>query len=148
MRKSASNAGKVWMLSPPGTGGMPIPPDVQARTRERLEEFAAEHYAGKYTRLDIRYKGKFCYIDAYTTAPPFQSFEGRTETEAEFRVRLENTPTHLCRLRYRGQDDRGEMAFYKYSDETYELCYFDNGTFYGTPEEGFDSAAAVYLAEG
>lgn len=37
------------------------------------------------------------------------------------------------------------MAFYKYSDETYELCALKTGTFLGTPEEAFDTAAQVYL---
>lgn len=137
---------KVWMQSPPGTGGIPIPPAVQARTRERIETFAAAHYAGKYTRLDIRFRGKFCYIDAFTPPPPFLPIPGMPETEEEFHTRMEQTPTHLCRLRYHGSDARWDMAFYKYSDEKYELCIFDNGTFYGTPEEGFDTAAQCYLS--
>ncbi len=36
------------------------------------------------------------------------------------------------------------MAFYTYSHETYEPCTFGNGTFHGTPEEGFE-VGAVYL---
>jgi hypothetical protein len=137
---------KVWMPSPPGTGGVPIQPNIQARTRARIEAFAAEHYAGNYTRLDIRFKGKFCYIDAYTEPPPFHPIPGFPETEEEYHERMTSTPTHLCRLRYHGID-RWEMAFYKYSDEKYELCIFDNGSFFGTPEEGFDTAARLYLQE-
>lgn len=36
------------------------------------------------------------------------------------------------------------MAFYTYSHEKYEPSVFSNGTFHGTPEEAFDTAA-VYL---
>jgi len=136
---------KVWMLAPPGTGGVPIPPRIQEQTRARIENYAAEHFAGKYTRLDIRFRTHFCYIDAFTAPPPYVQIPGYPETEDELRERMANIPTHLCRLRYHGSDDRWEMAFYKYSDEKYELCILDNGSFYGTPEEGFDSAAQAYL---
>ncbi|HUU30403.1 MAG TPA: hypothetical protein VM123_21580 [archaeon] len=53
-------------------------------------------------------------------------------------------PTHLCRLRYHGNEDSWAMAFYKYSDEKYEPSFFNNGTFHGTPEEAFETSA-VYL---
>jgi hypothetical protein len=33
------------------------------------------------------------------------------------------------------------MAFYIYSQETYEPTFFANGTFYGTPEEAFEMSA-------
>jgi len=36
------------------------------------------------------------------------------------------------------------MAFYTYSNEKYEPCVFINGSFHGTPEEAFETAA-VYL---
>ena len=146
MRSSAkSQPRKVWMQSPPGTGGVSIPPAVQAKTRERIEKYAAEHYAGKYIRLDIRFNGKFCYIGAYTEPPPFHPIPGLPETEEEYRARILSEPNPLCRLRYHGGDDRWDMAFYKYSDEKYELCVLDTGKFFGTPEEGFETAASVYL---
>jgi hypothetical protein len=132
------------MQSPPGTGGVIIPPDVQAQTRARIETFAAEHYAGKYIRLDIRFRGKFCYIAAYTEPPPYYPSPSFPETEEAYRARLMSTPEPLCRLRYHG-GDQWDMAFYKYSDEKYELCILNTGSFFGTPEEGFDTAAQVYL---
>lgn len=93
---------KVWMQSPPGTGGVTIPPDVQTMTRERIEKFAAGHYAGKYIRLDIRFRGKFCDIAAYTETPPYYPMPGVSETEEEYRARLLSTPDPICRLRYHG----------------------------------------------
>ena len=35
-------------------------------------------------------------------------------------------------------------AFYTYSNEKYEASVFNNGTFYGTPSEAFQSSA-LYL---
>lgn len=60
-------------------------------------------------------------------------------------TRLRHTPTHLCRLRYFGDENAWSMAFYTYSNEKYEPCYFGNGTFYGTPEEAFDVSSG-YLS--
>jgi hypothetical protein len=60
------------------------------------------------------------------------------------RQRLLNTPLHLCRLRYFGDEDRWSLAFFTYSHERYEPCVFDSGEFHGTPEEALD-VGAVYL---
>lgn len=68
------------------------------------------------------------------------------ESREEHLARLRSIPTHLCRLRYFGDEDRWSMAFYTYSHETYEPCFFDNGAWHGTPEEAFDTSA-VYLNE-
>lgn len=129
----------------PNHGGIKIPEAVKQRTTARLETHAAEHYAGKYTKLDIRYRKQFCYIDAYTepyisedfTPPSFSSHE-------EYVEHVRNIPVHLGRLRYFGDENAWGYAFYKYSDEKYELCILTNGDFYGTPEEAFDTGA-VYL---
>ncbi|MGL4552708.1 MAG: hypothetical protein ACRC33_16155, partial [Gemmataceae bacterium] len=74
---------------------------------------------------DVRFRGALCYVDAFTEAGD----------DAE--------PLHLCRLRF-FTTDRWSLAFYTYSNERYEPCYFRNGTFFGTPEEGLD-VGAVYL---
>jgi Tol biopolymer transport system component len=68
------------------------------------------------------------------------------ESREEYLERLRNTPTHLCRLRYFGDEERWGFAFYTYSNEKYELSVFPSGDFFGTPEEAFDTAAGVYLA--
>jgi len=59
--------------------------------------------------------------------------------------RLRNTPTHLCRLRYFGDQERWGFAFYTYSGERYELSVFPSGEFLGPPEEAFQVAAGAYL---
>ena len=64
------------------------------------------------------------------------------ESREEYIERLRNTPTHLCRLRYFGDEDRWSIAFYLYSHMKYESSFFNNGTFHGTPEEAFETSAA------
>jgi hypothetical protein len=49
----------------PHSGGSKIPRALQAQTHQRLLRHAAKNYAGSHARLDIRFRGPFCYIDAY-----------------------------------------------------------------------------------
>jgi hypothetical protein len=69
---------KQWVFSP-DIGGIKIPERVQRDVQQRLAAVAAERFAGKYTRLDIRFKAQFCYIDAYTE-PPNRQKAGRPKT--------------------------------------------------------------------
>jgi len=34
--------------------------------RKRLQKIAKEKFQGHYSRLDVRFRGQFCYIDAFT----------------------------------------------------------------------------------
>lgn len=134
---------KVWVFDP-DAGGVKIPEAFKAEVRRQIEAYAAEHFAGRYTRLDVRFRGQFCYMDAFTEPDPSgRPFGG--ETRAQRLERLRDTPTHLCRLRH-FQRERWTLGFYKYSDEKYELCYPDGSAdFFCTPEQGFATAAKVYL---
>ena len=58
--------------------------------------------------------------------------------------RLRNTPIHLCRLRYFGDDNGWSMALYTYSHEKYEPCVFMTGDWQGTPEDAFEIAAMYF----
>ena len=138
-----------WVFSP-NIGGVRIPELVKRRTEARLRRYAEENFAGCYTHLEIRFRGQFCYVDAYTEElqpgpdwPP----AGWHETREEYVERMRNTPTHLCRLRYFGDEDRWGFAFFRYSNEKYELSVFPSGEFFGMPEEAFDTAARVHLSE-
>jgi hypothetical protein len=135
---------KRWVYNP-NAGGVKIPERKKQEVKERIERFAAEHYAGRYTRLDIRFRGHFCYIDAYTEPVVSQGWppEDWPESREEMIERLRNTPVHLCRLRYFGDDDWG-FAFYTYSNEKYELSVFPDGSFTGKPEDAF-AVSAMYL---
>ncbi len=138
---------RTWARDP-HSGGVKIPKRVQESTIQRILAYAEAHYAGQYTRLDIRFRGQFCYIDAYTEPSVPADFPppGFPESREAYLARVRSIPTHLCRLRYFGDEDSWTFAFYTYSNEKYEPCVFGNGTFYGTPEEAFESAA-VYLQD-
>ena len=56
---------KQWMFDP-SSGGIKIPPPVQSEVKKRVQAVAEKEFKGKYTRLDIRFRNQFCYIDAYT----------------------------------------------------------------------------------
>ena len=130
----------------PHSGGVKISEKVKEKTKKRIINYAEKHYAGKYTRIDVRYKTHFCYIDAYVEAFVPEDYDTSlfSETREERIERLNNTPTHLCRMRYKGNEEKWTLAFYTYSHNKYEPSIFDNGDFYGTPEEAFQTSA-VYL---
>ena len=67
------------------------------------------------------------------------------ETRAEHIERLRNTPTHLCRLRYFGDEERWSFAMFGYSNMKYDLTILLSGDFFGTPEEAIAAAGSVYL---
>lgn len=132
--------GWAWVFDP-HSGGVAIPEKLRVETKKRLLAHAEKHHRGRYARLDIRFKGPFCYIDAYTEpAPPRGRWTDRTQTREQFMERLRNTPTHLCRLRYKGTSG-WSLAFYTYSTDQYVPCVFASGEFLGTPEEGLDIGA-------
>jgi hypothetical protein len=138
---------KQWVFDP-DSGGVKIPPAVRDRTEERIRRYAEAHFAGRYTRLDIRFRGQFCYVDAYQEPElvgPDWPPPDWPESREEYLERMRNTPLHLCRLRYFGNEDRWSFAFYTYSSERYELSVFPSGEFFGPPEVAFAISAEVYL---
>lgn len=137
----------AWVFDP-NSGGTKIPPTVRAEIERRIRSVAEKKFSGRYTRLEIRFKNQFCYIDAYTdpSLPDGWPPTDWGETREEMIERLRRTPTHLCRLRYFG-DDKWGFAFYTYSHEKYELSVYDDGQFTGTPERAFLISANAYLNE-
>jgi len=136
----------MWIYDPQ-SGGRKIPDSIQPTIRQRILDHAEKHYSGKYNRIEVRFRGKFCYINAYIE--PFVSPDYDPELyggiSREDRIaHLREIPTHLCRLRYFGDEGQWSMAFYTYSHRKYEPCIFSNGLWDGTPEEAFDTSA-VYL---
>ena len=113
-----------WYYNP-HTGGKKVPPHLQERIRARITKHAAKQYAGRFDRIDVRFRGALCYVDAYTGGNDF--------------------PTHLVRLRFFGNEERWTLAFYTYSHETYEPTFFADGNDHGTPEAALD-IGSVYLS--
>ena len=136
-----------WVFDP-DSGGKKIPETVKRDIEQRINAVANEQFSGRYKRLDIRFRGQFCYIDAYTEPRISENWPPPNwpETREEYLERMRNTPVHLCRLRCFG-NDRWGFAFYTYSNEKYELSMYPNGQFIGTPEEAFLTSAMVYLNE-
>ena len=139
-------ARKQWVFNP-DYGGRKIPEAVKLDITKRIERVAEKRFKGLYRRLDIRFRGQFCYIDAYRDMDKREVSglpKDWPETPEQFEERMRNTPVHLCRLRYFG-DERWGYAFYTYSNEKYELSVYPNGEFFGKPEDAFVSSAGVYL---
>ncbi len=136
-----------WVFDP-DSGGKKILPAVQMDIQKRIQKVAEEQFQGHYTRLEIRFRGQFCYIDAYTEPVLSENWPPPDwpETREEYLERLRKTPTHLCRLRYFGNDEWG-FAFFTYSNEKYELSVFPDGQFIGKPEDAFVLSANLYLNE-
>ncbi|MHB1534669.1 MAG: hypothetical protein ACYC1D_08680 [Acidimicrobiales bacterium] len=136
----------VWVYNP-HSGGKTIPERIRHDTEERIRAFAAEHYAGRYRDLIVRFRGQFCYLDALVDPEPLPSdWRGPSdETAEEYQSRLAETPVHLCRLRFNGDPQRWTFAFFSYASERYEPSVFLTGD-HGTPEEAFDLSAGAYLS--
>ena len=131
----------MWVYSP-HTGGKSIPPGVKALTERRIRDYASKHYAGKFIRIDVRFRGALCYIDLYSEPDvPRGSASPPGETRDQWIERLRNTPTHLCRIRYFGNEDRWSFAWYTYAREKYEPSFLITGEDHGTPEEAFETSA-------
>ena len=131
----------IWVYSP-HTGGKSIPPAVRARTERRIVDFADQHYEGKFTRIDVRFRGALCYIDAYTEPDgPLGGLPPRGETRDHWLDRIRNTPLHLCRISYFGNEDRWSFAGYTYAHEKYQPSFLITGEDHGTPEDAFATAA-------
>jgi hypothetical protein len=144
----SAHAGYVKRMAPgvrdPHSGGVKITDALKRETETRIRAHAEKHYAGTFARLDVRFRGALCYIDAYQEPDPdSRPMPSSGESLEEYRERQRTFPHHLCRLRYCDQEE-WSVAFYTYSHMKYEPSFFANGTFYGTPEEGFD-VGAVYL---
>ena len=114
---------RTWVYNP-HAGGKKAPPHIQDSIRSRILNHAAKHYAGKYDRIEVRFHGALCYVEAYVEGSP--------------------DPLHMVRLRYFGDEESMSVAFYAYSSEKYEPAFFMTGADKGTPEEAFD-IGAVYL---
>jgi hypothetical protein len=132
---------RMWVSSP-HIGGKSIPPAVKERTERRILDYANKHFAGKFIRVGVRFRGALCYIDVYTEpGEPYVSALPTGETREQWMVRLRNTPTHLCRIRYFGDEDRWTFAWYTYAHEKYEPSFLITGDEHGTPEEAFETSA-------
>jgi len=120
-------AQKHWVYDPQ-SGGTKIPFDVQQQIHNRIMTHARLIRPDQADKLRIRFKSQFRYIDYLET------------------VSGQEALMHLCRLRYCNKPDEWSMAFFTYSNETYEPCLFATGKWLGTPEAALE-IGAVFLTE-
>jgi hypothetical protein len=130
----------MWVYNP-HVGGKIISKDVRRRTTYRIQRYAAEHHAGKFARIDVRFRGALCYVDVYTEPDPDDRYVPEGQTHEEYLDRLRNTPLHLCRLRYFGNEDDWSISFYSYAHMKYEPSFLVDGNDCGTPELAFETVA-------
>ncbi len=57
----------LWVFDP-HSGGTKIPEAGRDRIRRRILAHAEKHYAGRYTALDIRFRGALCYTSMPTSS--------------------------------------------------------------------------------
>jgi hypothetical protein len=122
----------VWVYNP-HRGGKSIPPLVRRQLEDRLRAHGQPFLDPLGYRLEVRFHGCFCYLDA------------ADEQQGRDPARAWGEPLQLCRLRYSGDADRVSFAFHSYSSERYEPAVFPSGEWTGTPEEAFDVCAGTYL---
>jgi len=117
-----------------------IPEITRRQLTDRLETHARTAWNERCVRVDTRFRGEYAYVDALQKDPWISP--SADEQEAE---QIRETPVKLCRLTWTGNADSWEFAFYKYSNEQYEPSICFDGSFAGSPESCFDTAAQLYL---
>lgn len=124
---------KIWAPSK-------IPEEVREALQRRLDKHRERHWRETYRRVEVTFRGRYAYVDAYPAREigPLRRSRGKPKDE--------KVPVHMCRLEYTGDQQEWGFAFYKYSDARYEPSVLPTGFFTGTPEECFDCAGQVYLS--
>lgn len=118
----------------------PIPESERRTVQERLESHARTAWSERCARVKVRFHGNSVYVAAIEADPWVMPDASQAEIE-----RIRQTPTKLCRLDWTGNPNSWGFAFYKYSDERYEPSMTLDGSFAGSPETCFDTAAQLYL---
>jgi hypothetical protein len=103
-----------WVYDPQ-SGGTKISENNKWIFRQQAEKFAKDRPWSSEYELIVRFKSQFCYLDALKKG--------------------ENRAFPIGRLRY-FRDNVWSLAFFTYSNETYQPCVFLNGDWEGTLEEG------------
>lgn len=123
-----------------------IPEPLRESTEKRIQAHAQQHFAGKYTKLEIRFHGQLCYIDCYMEPSLPPGWKAWIKNPKKYLEEQKDIATQLCRLRYLGEKDCWGFELFTYSNERYEPSLLPTGDWRGTPEEAFDVAATLYLS--
>lgn len=132
---------KTWGFDP-HSGGVKPTEAVKVETERRLQRhFETLGHAAK-ARLEVRFRGALCYIDAYRDPEPQLIEYWHKDPALNLEEAIESyrkRPTPLGRLRHFATD-RWSYAFYTYSNERYEPCTFSTqgGGWFGAPEQALE----------
>lgn len=109
-----------WCLDP-HSGGKKIPPEFYPSLVARAAAYKLpDRSQGKF-ELKLRFKNQFCYLDSLE--------DGKL--------------CPLGRFRY-FNPDKWSVAFFTYSNDRYQPCFFNDGTWFGSFEQAID-VCSVYL---
>ena len=136
---------RVWVHDP-HSGGVKITEAVKASTERRLLAHAEKHYAGRYGRLDVRFKGALCYIDAYTEPDATGTswkIPGRRRSSTSTAFGTHRSISVACATSGR---TAGAAPSTRTATSAMSPASSGSGEMIGTPEEGLD-VGAVYLTE-
>ncbi len=84
---------KGWVFTPQ-SGGRKASPLAQDRIRHRIEVYVETNYAGKYNRIDVHFRGQFCYVDVYVD--PYVPDDFNEELLQPHHVLAGRIPFELC----------------------------------------------------
>ena len=138
---------RVWVFDP-RSGGVKIPERTKLAAAARLQAHFAKLGFSKYYRLDVRFRGALCYLDAYNLEPNIVTVNYWVSQGMDIeaaKARFLEIPTKLGRLRH-FDVNRWSYAFFTYSNERYEATTL-NGEWTGLPEQGLD-IGCEYLETG
>lgn len=116
--------GYRWVYDPQ-SGGTKISENNKWMFRQQAENFSKTRAWSSEYALVLRFKNQFCYLDGLK----------KGETKA----------FPIGRLRY-FRDNVWSLAFYTYSNESYQACVFASGKWEGTLEEGI-AVCEVHLSD-
>lgn len=54
----------TWQRDP-DSGGVKITDLIKVQVQQRITKHAEENLAGRYTKLNIKFRSQFCYVDAF-----------------------------------------------------------------------------------
>lgn len=100
-----------------------IPESTKNSVSSRLAARARERWP-QISRVTIRFKGGFGYVDAVLT---------------------DGEQLRLCRLRYAGYANMWGFAIYRASHNDYQDSYLPTSSPSGTVEDALDTACGLYL---
>ena len=125
--------------------GMLIPQDIRSLIRDKILTRYDEWYTSdtENMRLNIRFRGQFCYIGSLHEPPEPNPCSLKDKTRDEYLKRFRQTPAPLCRLRYSSLE-QWSVSLYNYCRDIYEPSVFLSGSWEGKPEEALDLVMQVY----